>query len=505
MATESFLSRFVPSKTPAVEAAEPPVTGMDLVQLSYLSWLENQELQRSQKYAMFRDYYEGEHQTQLTQRMRQFLELRTGQDFSLNACPIVVDSLAEKLKVATFECEGQDELLMQWWAKNRMDAQQAVVHLSAIRDGDTYVLVEWDNKLGRPRFTQENAYDGDQGLHIVYSDEYRMLPDVAIKRWTITSGTNVKTRRTNLYYPDRIEKYTDMASGSTWQPYIEVDDEGVELPWPIPWLDPQTQAPLGIPVIHFRNKDQGYSYGESELEDVIPVQNGVNKAFVDLLAAADTTGFTMYTMTGGNPAGIKVAPGSWLFHTDANVRIGQLSAADLSGLIALKDSLISDIAKITRTPLSFFQVSGEVAAEGTLKEQRSGLIAKAQDRQVVFGNSWEDVMIMARKLYNVFGDGGLDVEQEIKCVWQDDEKPDVNEIADTINKLTQAKAISTEEKIKMLHSDWSKKEIKREADAILAESGMAVPDLGPLPSDSFGTTVSEPIPVDEELTPSVVE
>ena len=113
----NVLSRFVKPQTKAVEIARREPEGIDLIQLAYLSWLENEELVRGEKYAAFRKYYEGEHETQLTSRMRAFLELQAGQDFSLNACPIVVDSLAEKLKVAAFECEEQDELLMLWWSK----------------------------------------------------------------------------------------------------------------------------------------------------------------------------------------------------------------------------------------------------------------------------------------------------------------------------------------------------------------------------------------------------
>ena len=351
---------------PNLSLVAPPQTSLEMVQLSYLTWLESQENERYAKYDMFRRYYEGDHDTQLTARMRAFLELESSQEFSLNHCPIVVDSLAEKLKVTGFECEDNPEIFWEWWRRSRMDAVQAVVHLAAVRDGDSYLLGEWSNEYQRPYLTQENAYDGTQGVHVVYSDERRNVPMVAIKRWIVTAGMNVKTRRTNLYYPDRIEKYTDGGTGQAWMKY---EEEGQ--PWPIPWTS--KGQPLGIPVIHFRNKDQGYSYGEIELEDVVPVQNGLNKSFIDLLAAADTTGFRIFTMTGGNPGSMALAPGMWAWHTDPNASIGALPAADLTGLIALNDSIAAYIAKITRTPLSYFQLSGQVAAEGTLKEQESGL------------------------------------------------------------------------------------------------------------------------------------
>lgn len=445
-----------------------PQAGIDIIQLSFLSWLESQESERQSKYAMFRDYYDGDHATALTSRMRKFLELTSTQEFNLNMCPIVVDALAERLKVEGFDCEAAD-LLREWWQANRMDAVQAVVHSAAVRDGDTYVLVEWDNEKAMPRFTQENAYDGSDGVHVIYSDERRNEPVVAVKRWIVTSGQNVRTRRVNLYYPERIEKYTDGGSGQSWRPY---EEDGQ--PWPIPWVS--GGAPLGIPVAHFRNKDQGYSYGESELEDVLPLQNGLNKSFIDLLAAADTTGFRIYTASGYDGSSVKVAPGMFLWSTAPDARIGAIEPSDLSGLIALKDSIAADIAKITRTPLSYFQLTGQVAAAGTLKEQRSGLTSKARDRQVVFGNAWEDAMYMAAKLASAFGSGGIDPDAEISTVWADDEKPDEAELAAQVALLSQAQAASTQTKVRIIHPEWDDEAVAEEVAAIRDELGMDVPD-----------------------------
>jgi hypothetical protein len=379
-----------------------PQIGLETVQMAYLQWLEDQEEDRQAKYATFRAYYDGEHQTQLTTRMRKFLEINSTDEFNLNFCPIVVDSLAERLKVTGFECEDQAETLWEWWVKNRLDALQGVVHLGAIRDGDKYLLVEWDNDLKRPRISAENAYDGSEGVHVFYSDERRSEPILATKHWIVTSGQDAKTRKLNLYYPDHIAKYSDGGTGN----YALTEEQ----PWP-----------YGITVVHFRNNDQGYSYGESELEDVLPIQNGLNKTFVDLLAAADTTGFRIYTMTGGDPSGLTTAPGQWVFSTDPAAKIGALDPADLAGLISLKDSIAADIAKVTRTPLSNFQLTGQVAAEGTLKQQEAGLIGRAKDRQVTFGNAWEDAMGMCRKLYNAFGKGGMDEEAPISTIWDDPE------------------------------------------------------------------------------------
>lgn len=460
---------------PALRQAQPQ--GIELVQQSYLEWQNNEEAERQRKYRAFRDFYDGDHETLLTARMRRFLELKAEHRFNLNFCPIVVDSLAEKLKVASFTCEDDSDVLNEWWAQNRMDAVQAVVHLATIRDGDSYLLTEWDNDLQRPRWTHENAYDGTDGVYVVYSSERRSVPLVAVKRWIIGEGTTTTVRRANLYFPDRIEKYAD--SGNGWTHF---SDDGED--WPVSWTAADG-SPLGIPVVHFRNKDQGYSHGLSELDNVAPVQNGLNKTFIDLLASADSAGFPMYTATGydGEANSTTVAPGMLLWSTDPGAKFGAISPTDLSGIISLVDSISAYIAKITRTPLSFFQLTGQVAAAGTLKEQRSGLISKALDRQVTFGDCWEDAVYMARRLCNTFAPAGVPQfagDAEVSVVWVDDEKPDQNELADTVNKMALAHAASTETKVKTLHPEWDQKAVDVEVKLIRGETGVSVSTLPPL-------------------------
>jgi len=474
----------------AFRQAQPE--GIGLIQLAYLSWLESQQNEQFAGYVKHREYYDGDHATCLTKRLRAFLNVESDAEFNLNACPIVVDSLAELLKVEKFTTgtdEKQPETFAEWWQQNRMDAQQSVAHLAAIRDGDTYVLVEWDNEKKIPLFTQENAHDGSEGMHIVYSDERKRLPLLAVKRWTITSGVNVKTRRTNIYYSDRIEKYTDNGTGQAWQQFYE---EGSDV-WPIPWTENGTEngVPIGLPVFHFRNKDQGASYGVSELDNVTPGQDALNKTVVDLLGAADTTGFQMLTATGiAAEDKFTVAPGILLRSSNPDASFGSIPPGSLEGLMKLKDSWFADIAKITRTPTSFFQLTGAIAAEGTLKEQRSGLNAKAEDRKVTFGNAWEDVMAFARHLANVFGSAGMDETVLISTEWTDTEEPSDKERAEEVELASRAGGMSTKTKVGTLHPTWSAAEIDAEVALIRSEAGMSVPDLGPLPTDTGGAPIT---------------
>ena len=71
-----------------------------------------------------------------------------------------------------------------------------------------------------------------------------------------------------------------MAKAGQWEPYRDNGDAT----WPLPWVDAKG-APLGIPVIEFANP------AGSEIDQIIGLQNALNKTWLDLIAAADASGF----------------------------------------------------------------------------------------------------------------------------------------------------------------------------------------------------------------------
>jgi hypothetical protein len=59
-----------------------------------------------------------------------------------------------------------------------------------------------------------------------------------------------------------------------------------------------------------------------------------------------------------------------------------------------------------------------VAAEGTLKQQEAGLISKVEDRQITFGDAWEDALRLAIRLQNTFGAARYDELTPVEILWQ---------------------------------------------------------------------------------------
>lgn len=415
----------------ALDTSFVPAVG-NIVAASYLTQLTSEELERQNAYLRYREYYSGVHDTMLTERIRKFLQVKDGQEFNYNLCPIVVDALAERLKVTGLDAGEQSELFWEWWDANRLDGVQGIVHTAAVRDGDTYVMVEWDAENARPRFVHELACAGGEGVKIHYSKERRGEVECASKRWVIDrGGQSGKARRLNLYYPDHVEKYLSAGGGqeASWRPYLDDTPTGSVQPGQLGgcgwywWTDSGARGgkPLGVPVVHFKNKDQGYNWGQSELQDVVPLQNGLNKSTIDLVASSDVAAFRILVGRGDKWGGLSVFPGVLLNSEKppSEADLYAIEGENPANLIAVVDRFVVATAQVSRTPISYFQVSKERPAEGTLQQEESGLVAKAEKCQTDFGNGWENAFAMGRRLANAFGGQKLDEKQSIDCQWKE--------------------------------------------------------------------------------------
>tara|TARA_Y100000310_G_scaffold287691_1_gene312756 strand:- start:1464 stop:2441 length:978 start_codon:yes stop_codon:yes gene_type:complete len=252
-----------------------------------------------------------------------------------------------------------------------------------------------------------------------YNEATREI-DWVSKKWMQRgmAGDEPETRL-NIYYPDRVEKY--VARGGVWAKHEDDLDEA----WPVPWLD-KAGEPLGIPMIHFRNRPMGGDFGQSEIINVIPMQDLLNKSLIDLTMILDTLAFPQrYTLNvNHNSSRLEIMPGSVAeFHSEYDGgSVGQWQAASVDGPLKAIESLVQHIAGTTRTPQHLFQIMGGAPSGEALKTAESGLVNKAQQRMVNFGNAWEDCLTMALNIQAAFGTSITVMEDAmLEATWDDPE------------------------------------------------------------------------------------
>lgn len=363
---------------------------------------------------LFRDYYDGNHRSKLTGNMKRMLRISgdAHDQFNENYCGLVVDTYADRLLVERMQGDS-DEATM--WATelmdaNRFDGLQMDIHEATIRDGDTFVLLEYDNETDRVVFSHEPCWDGETGMIAVYDRRLKNIL-IAVKVWY--EGLD-DARRVNFYYPDRVEKYIGDESGYGMQPYVDdsTDERGIA-----EWL------PGFVPVVHFRNRARTMTqYGISELASVVPLQDALNRGLMSMVMTAELTAFLIRVAKGFEPPA-EVSPGMWITigaEGLSNDQVADAFTLEPGGIVPFIDQanhLIEQIATISRTPLPT-TLGGANASGEALKQRESGLLAKVRKAQVKIGNSHEDMMRMAVLLYNTFAPTRAP-DSIWRCVWRD--------------------------------------------------------------------------------------
>lgn len=394
------------------------------------------------KVRLLRRYYDGDHPVMLTLRQQEFLGNLLDADmptFAHNLVKSVLDTLRERLNLTgvTVGEEGDESgnaiatALWEWFERNRMQSEQIRLYRRALRDGLTYLMVDFDAENNRPRFTLHHVDAGNQEPGVVFhrdpEDANRVL--FACRYWyqgvnPLRPGEAGRERKT-VYLPGEIRKYI-MGRGGQWDEY---QDEG-DPSWPLPWID-RMGEPLGIPLIEFANP------GGSEVEQIIGLQNALNKTWLDLIAAADVNGFPILaieyntanlgpsanTQSDANNEGadeIRMSPGRIIEVDDANVK--RIEGANPAPIIEIINRIEQAISGVSRTPAYYLRPVGgsEVPSGEALKQLESGLVRRAEERQLVFGQAWQDAFTIAYRINQTFGTRLPDVpELTVDVTWQD--------------------------------------------------------------------------------------
>jgi hypothetical protein len=378
--------------------------------------------ERAKRYALYTEYYRGNQR--LAFATRKFYDAfgRLFAAFADNLCAGVVDTLADRLSITGFGVDGADEADtaalgisdMAWaiWNANRMDRRSGAVHLEAPKTGDAYVIV-WPDKDGLPRFYPNRAEE----MTVRYDPEQPGVLRWAAKQWRMDDGR----ARLNLYYPDRIAKYATrnpLKSGTlpdkatAFDPFL-VSGEA----WPL------AHAWETVPVVAFHNNANEGEFGSSELRDVIPLQDALNKSIADMLVAMEFVALPQRWITGWTPpidpdtkkpTELQMAVERFLTFGGKDINLGQFAAADLTQFLKTQDGFRQEIAAVSHTPMHFLVPYMGTAVSGeTLKTAESPLLAKVGDRQLNFGNSWEDAVMLALRMT-----GRADVPQ-LSARWKD--------------------------------------------------------------------------------------
>lgn len=321
-----------------------------------------------------------------------------------NWIALVVEALRERLQVVGFrfgEEEGDegDRSADEIWQRNRLDSDSMLVHQAALVYGRSYVIVgysEDDENLAR--ITPEHPDN------VVTESRPGSPREIAagLKVW-LDDWHGV--HRATLYTPDRIWKFVSTGRHYTWSAPEAVNVSAWDFDADAGGAAGE-ENPLGrVPIVTFRSRPTLTSEGTGEFEDVTDIQDRINLSIINLLSAMKYGAFRQRWAAGlevdedpitGKPIEkLKLDIRKLWAVADPETKFGDFAETNLSGYLASIENGIQALAAITRTPPHYLlgqivNVSGDAltAAEG-------GLVSKAKERQIHFGESWEEVLRLA--------------------------------------------------------------------------------------------------------------
>lgn len=346
---------------------------------------------------------------------------------------LIVTSIEERLDVEGFRSGGDaDERLWSWWQANDLDEWSQLGHVDAMVEAYAFASV-WadDSRPDIPRIAVESAHQ----VTARYVPGSTRDLDVVLKAWREGDEQTGVDHAVLSDRSDAIERWRRDSRTEDWRLVQTVDNP--------------LRRPPYEPLVNRRGLRR--PFGESELSDVLPVADAVNKLATDMMVSSEFHAMQRRWMTGietpregtaqqrmSDEMKAKLAdayPGNpWVGGKD--VHFGQFAEASLENFINGIKLLTSQIAAIAGLPPHYLGINADNPASAeAIRSAEASLVQRAKRKQRAFGGSWERVMRLAVDV--VDGVGAAEKLDSLETIWRDPATPTPAEKADAAVKLTQ--------------------------------------------------------------------
>lgn len=357
-------------------------------------------------YEKAQEYFHGaEPEIFASVRMRTLLA-RAGISYRVNFCKLPVTVLANRLRIAavTTSDEPAQPALDRVWKANRMSLRSKVINRKVGMFGDGYGIV-WPN---RDNTEVTIRFNSPLTSRMIYDSEDEDTPLYLVKRWMLTE----EEWRSNLYYPDHIERWFTDDKGKHWKPYVDGEDGESVVVNPfdqVPAFHWRTDMPFGVPD-HFE------AYGvQDAINKLVAVQMGTvdfygfpqraalvaDRAAEDEMAREDFWEDEEDGVPGadveGQAATIQSSPErAWILR---NIKsLVQLPAGDPQVFIQPFLLFVRAMAQVTETPVRHLDPQGGVPSGESQRASDAPLTMRVNDRREMLGATYEDLCAFALRV-----------------------------------------------------------------------------------------------------------
>lgn len=375
---------------------------------------------------MFEAYYCGLHRPPYEPETatREFKELV--QRSVTNLTRLIVNTMTQRLVVDGFRASATDvenAPQWEWWQANGLDARQKALYDEAAKAGyaGCMVLPGEPAPVMRPVSCREWWIGFED-----YSDDW---PFLALKNGDRDIyGNDPTTKDYEIWHVlDDTAEYTVRVNGDKSVVVQQVREHGLGV----------------VPIVPFRNSWNLTRYPDGEIEPIVPIQDRLNQSVFDLLVAQTyaaspqkwATGMVLPTDANGKPmVDLRAFAKSLWATSDPDAKFGSLPEANLSNIVEAIEQALRVYGLTSQTPPHY--LLGDLvnlSAEALLAADTT-LAKKVQDRQVLFGEAWEQVFRLAGV---AAGDKEAAQDTDAQVWWRDTEPRSIAQQVDALGKMAQ--------------------------------------------------------------------
>lgn len=397
--------------------------------LSILGTLGPRLDNRQYLYARLNEYYDGEQPLSfIAPHLREELNKRID-SVVINWPSLIVNSIAERMNATGFVIPSQDALTDQVndiWQRNNMDEQSAQAIIEKLIYGHSFGLV-WGDEQNRATISIESPRS-----MIAYRDPRSRKWVAAIKRWVEEDGRAYAFIYTPTHVYSAVSKTNNADVSDIYGTTTQITDLS-HVPADGWNITGRMVNPLGeLPVVIIPNRPRLLNpEGVSELADVLPLADAVNKLATDMLVTSEfysgprrwATGVELEEDENGDiQDGMDYKPlGRMHLYENAETKTGQYEEAELEKtFIAGIDALSKYIAATKKIPAHYMDpaASGLASAEA-VRAAEAPLVVLARREQVPTGGAFEQIARLALMVET--GDLPSTNEMRMETVWSDTE------------------------------------------------------------------------------------
>jgi hypothetical protein len=342
-------------------------------------------------------------------------------DFDLNFAKTPVNAVTNRLKIASVTSPdgAVNTLISKIWQDNQLNLEMPDLMRRAGEYGDAYLMVLPVEGDEGGVIRVDMFYNSPQTVRVIYSEDNPRRKAYTIKKWC-EGGYH----RAELYYDDRIERWTTAKNSDGTKPadWMHWPAEGDD---PESWLQEhdwgeqpvfhfRTDRPYGVPehfgaygpqnaitklqathmgTVDYQGAPQRYALTENATTDTSDLEPGDFDDFPANDAGAGPT-------DSGDDSSLKAGPGElWLLRGFKGV--GQFDAAKPDVFLDPIQFNVRAMAQITDTPLRMFDPQSSQRSGESYREEDGPFISKVENRQTSYGASLHEAFVFALRRFGI--------------------------------------------------------------------------------------------------------